>query len=153
MPVGVKLLLKTLPLLTGTSTTASANLSTCFTQIFLEQRTIDFGSNGSIVAVNMFHGISWFKNAPDVGQLLSAQQDSDVMAAAEVITSYVDGLISTMNPGIAGDGGADAIPPPAKTKPQHVCNKSYVDIQDSTWISSTWWQLASDTPGVPQHIA
>ena len=76
------------------------------------------------------HGVAWLENAPDVEQLLTAQEESDVFAAAKQITSYVDGLISTMNPGISGDGGDGEIFPPAVTKPLHICNKSYAAVDD-----------------------
>ena len=74
------------------------------------------------------HGLAWLKDAPDVEQLLSTEED--VMTAVEEITSYVDGLVSTMNPAIAPDGSdADSAAPVPKTNP-HVCNKSYAEIDD-----------------------
>ena len=39
-----------------------------------------------------------------VEQLLSSDEDSGAITAVEEITSYVDGIISTINPAIAADG-------------------------------------------------
>ncbi len=51
------------------------------------------------------------------------------MDATEEILSYVDGLISTTNPAIAGDvSDAESAPIP-KTNP-HVCNKPYAEVED-----------------------
>ena len=40
----------------------------------------------------------WFKDAPDVQQLLSATDDEGLIEAAEQIIAYVDSLISTHEP-------------------------------------------------------
>ena len=76
------------------------------------------------------HGLAWLQDAPDVEQLLSSDEDADVISAAEEITNYVDGLISTMNPAIATDRSNEewAAPKP-KTNP-HVCNRSYAEVAD-----------------------
>lgn len=75
------------------------------------------------------HGLAWFENAPDIEQLLASQEESDLFAAVEEITSHVDGLVSTINPAIARDGSnAEAAPTP-KTRP-HVCNKPYTEVKD-----------------------
>jgi len=75
------------------------------------------------------HGIAWFADAPNVEQLLASQEDSDLLGALEEITTYVDGMISTMNPAIALDGSNAEHAPLPQTKP-HVCSKSYTDITD-----------------------
>ena len=75
------------------------------------------------------HGVAWFKDAPKVEQLLASQDDSDVIAAAEKITSYVDGIVSTNNPAIAPDGSNPECAPLPKTRP-HVCNKPYAEVED-----------------------
>lgn len=74
------------------------------------------------------HGITWFPNAPDVEKLLATEDDSNLIAAAEEITSYMDDMVSTMNPSIAADGSNPETAPPPKTKPQHACNKPYADV-------------------------
>ena len=76
------------------------------------------------------HRLAWLQDAPDVEQLLSSDEDVDVISVAEEITNYVDGLISTMNPAIATDRSNEewAAPKP-KTNP-HVCNRSYAEVAD-----------------------
>ena len=76
------------------------------------------------------HGIAWFKDAPDVEKLLTPNEDFDPIAAAEQITAYADGLVSTMNPAIAEDGSNPEAAPPPKIKPQHACNKPYAEVND-----------------------
>ena len=76
------------------------------------------------------HGIAWFPNAPDVEKLLATDDDSDLIAAVEDITSYADDVVSTMNPAIAMDGSNPETAPPPKTKPQHSCNKPYSEVED-----------------------
>ena len=49
-------------------------------------------------------GIAWFPNAPDVEKLLATEDDSDLIAAVEDITSYADDVVSTTNPAIVMDG-------------------------------------------------
>ena len=75
------------------------------------------------------HGLAWFKDAPKVEQLLSSDEDSGAITAVEEITSYVDGIISTINPAIAADGSDAASAPLPKTNP-HVCNKAYTEVKD-----------------------
>lgn len=58
---------------------------------------------------------------------MASREDSDLLAAAEEITSYADGMVSTINPAIVRDRGNAEDAPLPKTKP-HVCNKSYTDI-------------------------
>ncbi len=69
------------------------------------------------------HGVAWLHNAPDIEKLLSSDDSAELLDAAERITAYVDGLVSTMNPGIPADGNniINSIPLP-KIKP-HVCNQ------------------------------
>lgn len=76
------------------------------------------------------HGVAWLQNAPDIEKLLSSDDSSELFDAAENITAYIDGLVSTMNPGIPADGNniINATPLP-KTKP-HVCNQHYGDIKN-----------------------
>ena len=62
-------------------------------------------------------------------ELMKNQNDLDVITTAEEITSYVDWLVSTTNPAIAADGSDAQNAPLPKTKP-HVCNKSYLEIED-----------------------
>ena len=75
-------------------------------------------------------GLAWLQDAPDVEQLLSSDEDADVISAAEEITNYVDGLISTMNTAIATDrSNEEWDAPKPKTNP-HVCNRSYAEVAD-----------------------
>ena len=76
------------------------------------------------------HGITWFPNTPDVEKLLATDDNSDLIAAVEDITSYADDVVSTMNPAIAMDGSNPETAPPPKTKPQHSCNKPYSEVED-----------------------
>ena len=63
-------------------------------------------------------------------KLLATDDDSDLIAAVEDITSYADDVVSTMNPAIAMDGSNPETAPPPKTKPQHSCNKPYSEVED-----------------------
>ncbi len=76
------------------------------------------------------HGVAWLHNAPDIEKLLSSDDSAELLDAAERITAYVDGLVSTMNPGIPADGNniINSIPLP-KIKP-HVCNQQYQGINN-----------------------
>ena len=76
------------------------------------------------------HGIAWFPNAPDVEKLLATEDDSDLIAAVEDITSYANDVVSTTNPAIAMDGSNPKTAPSPKTKPQHACNKPYSEVED-----------------------
>ena len=76
------------------------------------------------------HGIAWFPNAPDMEKLLATDDDSDLIAVVEDITSYADDVVSTINPAIAMDGSNPETAPPPKTKPQHSCNKPYSEVED-----------------------
>ena len=76
------------------------------------------------------HGLAWLPNAPDGEKLLSCDESSQFLDVVEHVISYVDQIVSTMNPGIPADGNnmQNAVPLP-KTKP-HVCNRSYTEITD-----------------------
>ena len=76
------------------------------------------------------HGLAWLPDEPNVERLLSYDDISCLLDAMEQITSYIDSLVSTMNPGIPADGNnlQNATPLP-KTNP-HVCNRSYAEIKD-----------------------
>ena len=71
------------------------------------------------------HGVAWLQNAPQAEQLLSADNDLKLLDAVEQITSYVDSLVSTMNPGIPAHSNniVHAVPIP-KIK-EHVCNRKF----------------------------
>ena len=76
---------------------------------------------------------SWYclvSQCPRVEKLLATEDDSDLIAAVEDITSYADDVASTMNPAIAMDGSNPATAPPPKTKTQHACNKPYSEVKD-----------------------
>ena len=94
------------------------------TLVFWEQRTTGFDLSGS----THIHGIAWFPNAPDVEKLLATEDDSDLIAAVEDITSYADDVVSTTNRAIAMDGSNPETAPSPKTKPQHACNKEVEDF-------------------------
>ncbi len=55
---------------------------------------------------------------------IASQDDSELFSAAEEITSYVDRMVSTMNPAIA-----EIAPPPRRQHP-HICNKPYSAVDD-----------------------
>ena len=76
------------------------------------------------------HGLAWLPNAPDAEKLLSCDESSQFLDVVEHVISYVDQIVSTMNPGIPADGNnmQNAVPLP-KTKP-HVCNRPYTEITD-----------------------
>ena len=76
------------------------------------------------------HGLAWLLNTPDAEKLLSCDESSQFLDVVEHVISYVDQIVSTMNPGIPADGNnmQNAVPLP-KTKP-HVCNRSYTEITD-----------------------
>ena len=76
------------------------------------------------------HGLAWLPNASDVEKLLSCDESSQFLDIVEYVISYVDQIVSTMNPGIPADGNnmQNAVPLP-KTIP-HVCNRSYTEITD-----------------------
>ena len=75
------------------------------------------------------HGIAWFADAPDVQQLLAAEDYADLLTGVEDIVSYADSIVSTINPAISIDGSNAENAPRAQTKP-HVCNKLYANVKD-----------------------
>ena len=75
------------------------------------------------------HGIAWFAGAPDVQQLLAAEDYADLLTGVEDIVSYADSIVSTINPAISIDGSNAENAPRAQTKP-HVCNKPYANVKD-----------------------
>ena len=75
------------------------------------------------------HGIAWFADAPDVQQLLAAEDYADLLTGVEDIVSYADSIVSTINPAISIDGSNAENAPRAQTKP-HVCNKPYANVKD-----------------------
>ena len=75
------------------------------------------------------HGIAWFADAPDVQQLLTAEDYADLLTGVEDIVSYADSIVSTINPAISIDGSNAENAPRAQTKP-HVCNKPYANVKD-----------------------
>ena len=46
------------------------------------------------------HGIAWFADAPDVQNLLAAEDYSDLIRGVENVTSYADSIVSPVNPAI-----------------------------------------------------
>ena len=71
------------------------------------------------------HGLAWLSGAPNVEHILAS---SNLTAHAEII-QYADAIISTINPAILPDGSNAQDAPPPKTNP-HVCNQSYVEVED-----------------------
>ena len=94
------------------------------------------------------HGLAWLPNAPDVEKLHTAKDTPALLDVIEQITSYVDNLVTTMNPGIPAGGNniQDAVPQ-EKTKP-HVFNKSYSEIEDFNMDLVNFVATASATPDV-----
>ena len=73
------------------------------------------------------HGVAWLPNAPDVEQLLKSTDN--IESVKEKIIQYANKVVTTINPAVAPDGSdVDDAPPPV-TQP-HICNKSYLDIED-----------------------
>ena len=73
------------------------------------------------------HGVAWLPNAPDVEQLLKSTDN--IESVKEEIIQYANKVVTTINPAVAPDGSdVDDAPPPV-TQP-HICNKSYLDVQD-----------------------
>ena len=68
------------------------------------------------------HCVAWFRDAPNVEQLLACENDSDVISATEEITSFVNKIFNTINLSIAADGSNAEDATPSKTKPRQVCN-------------------------------
>ena len=73
------------------------------------------------------HGVAWLPNAPDVEQLLKALDNIDLVK--EEIIQYANKVITTINPVVAPDGSNVEDAPPPFTQ-SHVCNKSYLDVED-----------------------
>lgn len=73
------------------------------------------------------HGVAWLPNAPDVEQLLKATDNIELVK--QEIVQYADKIISTTNPAVATDGSNVESAPLPVTQP-HICNKSYLDIED-----------------------
>ena len=74
--------------------------------------------------------LSGFPKSTDVEKLLATENNSDLIAAVENITSYVDDVISTTYPDIAMDGSNPENDPPVTPKPQHACNKPYSEVEN-----------------------
>ena len=73
------------------------------------------------------HGVAWLPNTPDVEQLLKS--NDNIESVKEEIIQYANKVVTTINPAVAPDGSdVDDAPPPV-TQP-HICNKSYLDIED-----------------------
>ena len=83
-------------------------------------------------------------------KLLATDDDSDLIAAVEDITSYADDVVSTMNPAIAMDGSNPETALPPKTKPQHSCNKPYSEVEDFSMDLVDLFPPANVTLGVQQ---
>ena len=75
------------------------------------------------------HGLAWLPNAPDVEQLLSSPETSDIVK--DEIIQYADMTVSTQNPAVLPDGSNVDDAPAAKTHP-HVCNRAYTEVTNLT---------------------
>ena len=71
------------------------------------------------------HGIAWLNNALDVSNMLA----SDDPSVREELIRFIDNTVSTTNPGVLEDGSNISDAPLPQTNP-HICNKSYVEIED-----------------------
>ena len=73
------------------------------------------------------HGVAWLPNAPDVEQLLKLTKNIETVK--EEVVQYAKKVVTTINPAVAPDGSNvdDAQPP---VKQPHICNKSYLDLED-----------------------
>ena len=76
------------------------------------------------------HGLAWLPDAPDVDQVLpSSDATSTYTSAREALVSYVDKVVSTINPAVLPDGSNIDDAPPPKTNP-HICNVPYSEVED-----------------------
>ena len=73
------------------------------------------------------HGVAWLPNVPDVEQLLTSADAPESLG--EEIILYADRTVTTLNPAQSSTADSDTQWPLPVTNP-HVCNKSYLDIQD-----------------------
>ena len=117
VPVAARQFLTTLPLLTGSFTTASASLWTHSIQMSWEQSTFGTGLSGSTEGVPTCTALHGFTDAPDVQYLLAAEDYSDLIGGVENVTSYADSIVSTINPAISLDGSNSDNAPLPQTKP------------------------------------
>ena len=74
------------------------------------------------------HEVAWLPNAPDVEQLLKSTDNIETVK--EEIVHYANTIVSTINPAVAPDGRDVESAPPPVTQPQHICNRSYLDVDD-----------------------
>ena len=80
------------------------------------------------------HGIAWFADAPDVQQLLAAEDYADLLTGVEDIVSYADSIVSTINPAISIDG-SNAERMLLEHRPSPTCATSHMPmLKISTWI-------------------
>ena len=80
------------------------------------------------------HGVAWLPNAPDVEQLLSSADVPDTLR--QEVISYADRTVTTLNPAQSGSADSDTQWPLPVTNP-HICNKSYLDVQDLCELMAT----------------
>ena len=73
------------------------------------------------------HGVAWLPNAPNVEQLLSSAEVPETLR--QEIVQYADRTVTTLNPAQSSTANSDTQWPIPVTNP-HICNKSYLDIQD-----------------------
>ena len=66
------------------------------------QWTTGTDSSGSIEEAHTCT-VAWFADAPDVQQLLAAEDYADLLTGVEDIVSYADSIVSTINPAISID--------------------------------------------------
>ena len=73
------------------------------------------------------HGLAWLQGAPDIeGAFTSGPMSSEIK---QKFITYIDSVVSTMNPAILLDGSDASQALTAHTNP-HVCNKAFADVVD-----------------------
>ena len=73
------------------------------------------------------HGVAWLEGAPDVEKVLSSAVEDP--SSLEDLIKYIDRTVTTINPAVLPDGSNVSDAPLPKTDP-HVCNKSYLEVED-----------------------
>ena len=72
------------------------------------------------------HGVAWFKDAPDIQQVIATEPDS---RDRRQLINYINQTVSTTNPAVQPDGNDVDNAPPARVDP-HICNVPYAEVED-----------------------
>ena len=72
------------------------------------------------------HGVAWFKDAPDIQQVIATEPDS---RERRQLINYINQTVSTTNPAVQPDGNDVDNAPPARVDP-YICNVPYAEVED-----------------------